>query len=687
MTNQDMIEKIRQSAEYTEIPESLLPENIAKKCKTIEQEKTAQKKFGFRNPKLSGILSAAAIFILCCISLKGLNEQREKSFSQNNTTAAPAEAPAAMPEAAEIEDEEGFEERKNAGELYTLAGSYDAVYQRLEEIKTAWNTVDNGGEGGENEAAFTTGAREDALSTQKKEFATAETMDGVRDLAADKQMENASYSKTNVQTFGIDESDIVKTDGKYLYLLRGGLVSIVETGEEMKQVGEVKPEFGSEAEVCAMYVDGDKLILMAQEYSTELTKNKTEDMQEKFAMNDMLYMDTGVSVTVYTYDISDRTKPVLLGKVMQDGGYQTSRKDGNIVYLFTEKYLMDDYENAPADAIPEVGARKIAADCIYIGEQGDRALIISSISVFAPETVRDSVMLLDAGAEVYMGEDSLYLYRSNYKDGEITEIAKFSLTRGFLNGEAAASVRGLVRDTFAIHEKDNKLRVLTTTSERDFENRLVMLNENLRVTGTLERIAVGERIYAARYLGDMAYFITYRNTDPLFAADLSDEKNPKLVGELKITGFSEYLHFWGEDKLLGLGFETDPKTGEQTGLKLVMFDMSNPAELKVLGSKVLEEAHYSPALFDYKSVLAAPEENLIGFVTERYERGVRRLYELYQWNGDQFEKLLTEKLDEEFGDENYRGLYIGERFYIAHPEIVRYYDRGDYKLKQKLEVK
>lgn len=683
----ELSDQIRQSAEFVEIPESLSPENILEKCRNLRQKNG--------NRRIAFGLSAAAIFLICCISLKGLNGQREQTFGQDAAAeAAPMEAAVETAEdtaAAGAAVEETFEERKNAGELYTLAGSYDAVYQRLEEIKTAWDTADNGGEGSVDGATFTTGVREEALSTQKKEFAAAEAMDGVRDLAADKQMGNVSYSKTNVQTFGVDESDIVKTDGKYLYLLRGGIVSIVEAGEEMKQVGEVRPEAGSESEVCAMYVDGDKLILMAQEYSTNLAKNKTEDteeMQEKFAMADMLYMDTGVSVAVYTYDLSDRTKPVLLGKVTQDGGYQTSRKDGNIVYLFTEKYLMDDYENNPADAIPEVGARKIAEDSIYIGEQGDRALIISSISVFAPETVRDSVMLLDAGAEVYMGEASLYLYRSNYKKGEITEIAKFSLRRGFFNGEAAASVRGIVRDTFAIHEKDNKLRVLTTTSEGEWENRLVLLDENLKVTGTLERIAVGESIYAARYLGDMAYFITYRNTDPLFAADLSDEKHPKLVGELKITGFSEYLHFWGEDKLLGLGFETDPKTGEQKGLKLVMFDMSNPAELKVLGSRVLEEASYSPALYEYRAILVDAGENLIGFPAESYKGGVKNDYVLYKWENGSFVKILSETLtDDGYGDENYRGLYIGEKFYIAHPEVVRCYGRADYQLKQKLELK
>ena len=693
MTDKELFDKLKQSAEEIEVPESLSPENILEKCRKLPQEKEAEEKKGkklrFPTKGLIGGLSAAAVLLICCISLRGMmtgNKAGSAAYDGAQTPmaeAATAEYEEAAMEIAEEAPAEGGAdtggetiERKNAGELYILADGYDAVYEKLEEMKeTIRNQSDNDGiifyeaDG----AAMTTGRAAAEDLTEERKEASAEKAE--------------RYSETNVQTFGIDESDVVKTDGEYLYLLRGSSVSIVSAGGEMKQVGEIRPEgVDAAASVCAMYVDGDKLILMVQEYPASLEEKESEDT----AYYDLLYIDEGRSVSVLTYDISDKKKPVLAGRVTQDGSYVTSRKDGNIVYLFTDQYLLEDYERNPADAIPEVNARKVSADCIYMGESGERALLISSLSLYRPDTVRDTVMILDNGSEIYMGEDSLYLYRTDYRGfSETTQIAKFSLTGGFLNGEAAASVRGMVRDTFAIHEKDKKLRVLTTDmSGADRENCLFLLDENLKVEGKLEHIAVGESIYAARYLGDMAYFITYRNMDPLFAADLSDERNPKLVGELEITGFSEYLHFWGEDKLLGLGYETDPKTGEQKGLKLVMFDMSDPAKLKILGTKVLQDTSYSPALYDYKTILADPEENLIGFVVESYRRGVKRDYELYQWDGDAFEKILSESLTEDkYDNANYRGVYIGEKFYVAHPEIVRYYDRKDYKLKQKLEMK
>lgn len=703
---QMLLEKIKQSAEEVKVPESLLPENILEKCRNLTQENEAEakkgKKFRFGNPGLIGGLSAAAVFIICCISLRGMMTGNLAGSSPAES--APAEG-AAMTESAAADEyveeaacvdmeeadsgmaeagaeEEKLMERKNAGELYTLAESYDAVYEKLEEVKSLREDAAGG--------AMRDGAMpaEDAVADMAEENAfstgTAESMKQESLLGTSGEAER--YSRTNVQTFGIDESDVVKTDGEYLYLLRGSRVDIVRAGEEMKQVGEVRPQIqDSAADVCAMYVDGDKLVLMLQEYSADLEETESGALADY----DLLYIDEGRSVSVLTYDISDKENPVLAGEVTQDGSYVTSRKDGNIVYLFTGQYLLEDYEKNPEDAIPEVNARKVAEDCIYMGDEGERALLISSISLYHPEEVRDTVMILDEGSEIYMGENSLYLYRTYYRgQTETTQIAKFSLTGGFLNGEAAVSLRGMIRDTFAINEKDRRLRVLTTDmSGADWENCLFLLDEDLKITGELPHIAVGESIYAARYLGDMAYFITYRNTDPLFAADLSDEKNPKLVGELEVTGFSEYLHFWGEDKLLGLGFETDPKTGEQKGLKLVMFDMSDPTELKVLGSRVLQETSYSPALYDYKTILADPGENLVGFIVESYDGKVKRDYELYQWSGDGFERVLSESLDEDgYDNANYRGLYIGGRFYIAHPEVVRYYDRVDYRLKQTLKM-
>ncbi len=743
MTEQELLEKIKQSADSIVTPESLAPENLPEKCQNTAQEntnvknqtthsrqrshkletsqdgKTEQRRNINQRDKRNqpnkirtmtlSALAAAALFLLCLLSLQRIpgigitatdqtsaggagNTQTAEAGSGQDGSAASETGTAG----ADADTQKAAIERKDAGDLYTLAKSYDAVYDSLEEISEAQDTSMSGsydmGAAEADGSAATAGIgsiaeAENSTAQRQFDYAAADGAAPQRKLAQELSTPE-NHSETNVQTLGIDESDIVKTDGRYLYLLRGSSVSIVSAaGKTMRQISELEADGDSgAAAVRAMYVDGDTLTLILSEYSSSLQQEETGD--RTIYDYDLDYLDTDLYTSVLTYDISDRSNPVLAGKVSQDGNYVTSRKDGAMLYLFTEQYLLEDYRHDPESAIPQAGGRKVSADCIYLGERGERALLVSSLSTDQPKTVRDTVMLLDAGSEIYMGENSLYLYRTVYRNGsETTQIAKFSLEDGYLNGEAAASVRGAVRDTFAIHEKADKLRILTTdTSGTDPENCLFLLDEKLKLTGTLSHIAVGESIYAARFLGDMAYFITYRNTDPLFAADLSDETNPKLVGELKITGFSEYLHFWGQDKLLGIGYETDPETGTQKGLKLVMFDMSDPADLKVLGSKVLDKASYSPALYDYKAVLADPAENLIGFVSEDYRNNVKRRYELYQWNGKEFQKILSEDLKDGYEGENYRGLYIGNRFYIAHPEILRLYDRKDYSLVQTLTM-
>ena len=221
----------------------------------------------------------------------------------------------------------------------------------------------------------------------------------------------------------------------------------------------------------------------------------------------------------------------------------------------------------------------------------------------------------------------------------------------------------------------------------DRTNQLYILDENLKAAGKIENIAEGETIYAARYFGDLAYFITYRNIDPLFAADLSDIHNPKILGELKITGYSEYLHMWGEDKLLGIGYETDEEKGTRKGIKLVMFDISNPAELSIIDTVVIKTADYSSALFNYKTVLADLRKNMIGFVTADYSEE-ELAYRMYSFTDGKFvEELVVEKDTLKYR-ESYRGLWAGDYFYMVSPaEIQSFAYTEDYKAVGELELK
>ena len=152
-------------------------------------------------------------------------------------------------------------------------------------------------------------------------------------------------------------------------------------------------------------------------------------------------------------------------------------------------------------------------------------------------------------------------------------------------------MNGYINNTFSLNEYKGYLRIVTTSWEDTSTNALYILDESMNTCAKLENLAKGETIQSARFMGDIGYFVTYKQVDPLFSVDLKDPRNPKILGELKVTGFSSYLHFYGEDKLLGIGTETDPQSGEWLGVKLSMFDTSDP-------SNVLEEDKYVMKRFD-----------------------------------------------------------------------------------------
>lgn len=614
------------------------------------------------------------------------------------------------------------EPKKDAGKLYVVADNYGEVYDALEDmyrvteekygvrdfIYDLANTLVGGAAKSADvvfDAEMNMADIEDGASGVAKEESTGTSTSGTAE---------GSYSKTNLQTEGVDESDIIKTDGSYIYSVNGSSVYITDVRtKEMKVAGEITVAMNSASDqIREMYVDGDMVNLIVSKQESGLKASSTgtseakasttgrNDMEvaDKILAEDVYYFDTNQVTELLTYDISNPGKPVLKGKITQEGAYRTSRKIGDVVYLFTNKNMsmpkvmrptFTDTDDASISSwIPLVDGNPVAADCIYIPDYGTSGLVISSVSVQKPKEIVDNVMIMNDNVEIYVSTTAIYLYNRNYDSSITTEIAKFSMNRGILNAVGATNVPGEVYDTFAIHEYQGELRILTTDwSNGDDENNLYLFDENLNMTGKLEGMAKGEQIYSARFFGNMAYFVTYRNTDPLFAVDLSDAANPKVLSELKITGFSEYLHFWGEDKLVGIGYETNPDTGRQEGMKMTMFDISNPADLKTAGNCVLENLDYSPALYNYKCVLVDAGENLIGFSAESYQsNGISNSYLLFSWENGAFQQLMTETLAADVYLENYRGLYIDDMFYLAHPEGIISYDRSNgYEMVKKLE--
>lgn len=634
---------IRESAEDIEVPESLKPQQIKSKLKKKKKDR--------RSFYAGYAASAAVLLAVCSFALfRGMgNDKADDSVVYQQEAMVENKVSSVQKEASEetgipTEEQEWQDQlqlaalpKSDAGDIYKIASDYGQVYDSVMQVARHWK------------------------------------YSAISDLAGSIVVEEAiekEYSTTNLQTEGVDESDIIKTDGSYLYVVSNNKIHIldIQNGEPKETAVISLPSNSASLNVREIYVDSGLLIAVSQEKSTEL-KELTESKE--------YYTDTREQTYVYTYSLKKPSEPELLGQVSQDGYYHTSRKIDDKVYLFTRNNIGENCYGQSRDSegwIPLVGEEPIASDCIYIPEQGTSSLIISSVDTGHPDQVLDHVMIVNNSANVYVSTQAVYLYHTDYGQNVTTQIAKFSIKDGIIDAVSAVSVNGQVTDTFALNEKQGMLRILTNAYD-DRGSSLYILDEKLSVLGVLEGIAPGEDVYAARYLGDMAYFVTYRNVDPLFAADLSDPANPVILGELKITGYSEYLHMWKDDTMLGIGYETDPDSGSREGVKLSMFDVSDPVNLQVTDCICIANADYSPAMDQFKTVLADPKANLIGFVVTDYNMGQSNTFLLFEYKEGTFHNLLTEEISD--SAENYRSLYCGEYFYIVSPKEVMTFKMSD----------
>lgn len=712
MNEQEILTQLRKAAEEIEIPETLKPEQIEKQLQ--EQKAKQQQENQHLEPKKSkkiipwrrlGSMVAVLALVVCSGIYITVTRFDKNSGTGQTDSVAMTDTQQTVGEAGET----GYVDVAALGTMYHPASDYKEVYQTLlKGYQQNWIE-------GEMSAETSTATSEDKASgnAAKDESADMDLSEGSKEGGKD-------YSTTNLQMEGVDESDIAKIDGSYIYTVEDKYIVITDIRDgKLEEVTRFLPkDCGAADRVMEIYVDGDQLILVVQGYETSLDGNSKAgaDKENKDEENsDETYSDeetaasedsafwyemNGKSITqIQVYSIVDRKNPEFEGRLIQDGYYNTSRKIGDVVYLFTQYNMTSDVTSyvekkhgvedlkegngvsSLAEAvIPKVNGEKVAAGEIYLPESsGESGILVSSLDVNKPDKVLDSKLVISGYAQTYISKDALYLYEEDYDGAMITNIAKFALDEGRISGVAAAAVRGYVRDTFAINASDGYLRVLTTDySTEDEVNALYILDENLKLTGQLTGIAPGEEIYAARFMGNTGYFVTYRNTDPLFTVDLSDPAKPEIIGELKVTGFSEYLHFWDDTHLLGIGYESDEKTGNIENIKLSMFNIENPGEVIEEAKLVLKDVDYSEALYDYKSVIISKDKNLIGLVCEDYSSSrTKQTYQIYSYENGTFKKQAEIPGINGVNYENVRGMYSGNVFYLWINDNITSYDMTD----------
>lgn len=619
----EMLEKVKNMAEDIQVPESLRPDAVEESIKEAGAKKTKRK---WRRGYTLGL--AAACCLLVCGAAYGVWNIQNKGASKDSYSA----------------------EMKNSNGKIRTAESYEEVYAYAKQYIDDQDII----------------MVEDAVAYDSAEMATEESTDTYSGTSAgaNARSESLDYSETNVRQEGVDEADIVKTDGRYLYTLTGNnnKITIVDTQSGLEKVGEIRTE--EEKYICEFYVRDQKVVVV-------LGNNYNYYSEE----TDSFCYDRYGSTTVRTYDIQDKAQPEQVGEVTQSGSYTSSRIADGYLYLFSQYFLYSDIdENVPATYIPVVEARTLPEDDIYLPEENMANMyeVVTAIDLSKPDEVTDSKAIFAKYGDLYVSNDNIYWYESTWGMDETTSIRKISYKDGMLEAVAKGSIPGYIQDSFCIDEYDGYLRIVTTNGDT---NGVYVLNGNMELVGSVEGLAEGERIYSARFLGDTGYFVTFRETDPLFSVDLSDPMNPQIVGELKIPGFSEYLHFYGEDKLLGIGRSIDEETGVDEGVKISIFDISDRTNVKENNVYVMKNVYDTDVFYDYKAVVISAEKNLIGF--SGYTEG-GEIYYVFSYDE---ENGFACEMEEEVNGTGYlgtRGIYIGDVLYIVKGNIIEAYDLNSY---------
>ena len=666
---------LRQMADDVILPDSLEPEAIQKMLQARQEEKQQGSKTKKNKKNWKRIVPIAAAACVCVIvgatvGIKQINKGNNKTLDAATIASAA--------------------DQTETTQTLTTAKDYKEIEKCIKEYNKQMARDNN---------SMAIGLYESASSA---DAATAESSN---------VSDTGGYSDTNVRENGVGEADIVKTDGKNIYTLCRSVVTItaIDNGS-MEKLASIEQD--AERYVEDIYVQDDKLVLFG-------TLGRQVGNSEDSEAYDGYYEN---NTYVQVYDISDPSNPKEIGNMEQSGGYNTSRIVDGYVYVLSQFHPYEDNVTArDLWYIPEVQGKSIEAENIYMPQEaeGNEYTIITAFSLDDPSEKTDSKAVFGYSDVCYVSENNIYITSNYYEDSDVsrTLIRKISYTDGKLAGVAQTKIKGMLNDSFSIDEYEGNLRLVTTideiysnddimplnetadetddkngtTDKSDASkvtekavaenvkdavpgtNSLYVLNDKLEIIGSIHNLAKDETIYSARFMGDTGYFVTYRQVDPLFSVDLSDPKNPKILGELKIPGFSEYLHPYGDGKLLGIGRDVSEDGFTTEGVKLLMFNVTDPSNVTEENKYTIEESYGTDVGYNYKGVFVDVQKNLFGFVT--YHDGVT--YQLFTYDeAEGFKEVMSRQLS---GYEGSRGLYIGDVFYLVSGNMIESYSMNGFE--------
>jgi inhibitor of cysteine peptidase len=457
---------------------------------------------------------------------------------------------------------------------------------------------------------------------------------------ADPSGREQDYSTTNVQVQGVDEGDIVKTDGNYIYQVskRRVVIAKVDNPDNMEIAG-ILDYTDKNLTPQELYLHDEKLVVIGSS-KAYFPIYKTKDGVRTEIYPSPRYSQNSVKLLIY--DISDKRNARLVREVELGGSYVSSRKIGAAVYLVANDYINyyriqdnvpDDEPNitpyyrdtAEKDEYISIGYDSIR---YFPGAIYDNYMIVAGINVDGNKPANISTYL-GAGQNIYASPENLYVAVTSYSRvsskaayEEKTQVYKFGMKDAKLTYLCKGEVPGIILNQFSMDEYGGSFRMATTkgsiwaADERTSKNCLYVMDSMLSITGSIEDMAPGERIYSVRFMGDRAYVVTFKTVDPLFVIDLKDPKKPAVLGALKIPGYSDYLHPYDENHIIGFGKDTVEIKGQAyyQGMKVALFDVtdvSNPVQkfTEIIGDRGTD----SELLSNHKALLFSKEKNLLAF--------------------------------------------------------------------------
>lgn len=468
--------------------------------------------------------------------------------------------------------------------------------------------------------------------------------------------EAGNYYETNTQVKWVDESDIIKTDGKFIYYFNQTQKAVyiidVQSNKVVKKIHIPKNFWGS-----VMYVEWNRLVILASGYI------ESDQLREGY------FIEKSTQTLTIVYDITDKHNPELLKLYSSDGNMTESRKIGNYVYVLSNNYLNFPFWNYKQEDDIDIQVESFLPQKIDITRtdiQKDQNLILkektfpynvqkwsiadcNAIEYSLPdeESLKENrfnpgyniISILDindtsipvktkviAGnnSNVYMSLDNLYLTEWIYEPTNFscpadaicavpffrwgmqnTLIHKLSVDGMNVSYQTTGLVPGSPLNQYSMDQSGESFRIITSQrAEGEVSTGLYVLDAGLKPISTLENLAPWETFQSSRFMGDKLFLVTFEQIDPLFAIDLSNESHPEILWELKIPWFSTYLHPYDQTHLIGIGYDTQENKwwGIQTaGIKIDLYKINYNKRCGDTG--LTQEENKKCESWDYKGII------------------------------------------------------------------------------------